>query len=156
MTVFLPEGLEFRSAASADARAIASLTDRAYARWVAVIGRKPLPMQVDYAAAVGAHRFDGVWDSDELVGVVETTPEDDSLLIVNVAVDPGWQGRGVGRWLLAYAEQLAVAAGFRRIRLYTNVLFEVNIALYASVGYAEERREAMNGGTVVHMVKELA
>ena len=79
----------------------------------------------------------------------------DDLLIVNVAVAPAHQGRGLGRHLLAYAESLARAAALPTVRLYTNARMTANLTLYASYGFVEERREILEVGTVVHMAKPL-
>ncbi|HWA61503.1 MAG TPA: GNAT family N-acetyltransferase [Caulobacteraceae bacterium] len=150
------ETIAVRLAGRSDAPAIAALTREAYAKWVPLIGREPLPMTVDYEAALRAHRFDLLFEGDDPAALIETTPEGDRLLIVNVAVRPDRQGRGHGVRLLKLAEDLAAAAGLRGTRLYTNQRFEANIALYAALGYAVERDEALNGGVAVHMVKDLA
>lgn len=144
-----------RRAVAADADAIAELTRLAYTKWVPVIGRKPLPMQVDYSVAVTLHRFDLLYCTTELAGLIETVDEGGCLLIENVAVHPDFQGRGYGRRLLAHAEALAAQAGIDRMRLYTNSKFEVNIALYRSLGYTVEREEPFNGGALTHMSKRL-
>ncbi|HEV2531494.1 GNAT family N-acetyltransferase [Phenylobacterium sp.] len=144
-----------RQAGLGDAAAIAALTRAAYAKWVPLIGREPLPMTVDYAEAVRRHRFDLLEAEGSLAALIETTPQDAALLIVNVAVRPDAQGRGFGVRLLKLAEALAVEAGLPAMRLYTNALFAENLRLYASLGYGVEREEALNGGTAVHMVKPL-
>jgi GNAT superfamily N-acetyltransferase len=143
----------WRLGAAADATAIADLTKAAYAKWVPLIGREPLPMQADYAEAVNAHRFDLLFEGAELMALIETTPQDDLLLIVNVAVRPDRQGRGFGRRLLSKAEDLALGEGLAGTRLYTNKLMAGNVRLYQRLGYVIEREEALNGGTTVHMVK---
>jgi ribosomal protein S18 acetylase RimI-like enzyme len=146
---------EMRQAEPGDAPAIAALTRAAYAKWVPLIGREPLPMSVNYAEAVTRHRFDLLEADGALVALIETSPEDQALLIVNVAVRPDAQGRGFGVRLLIHAEELARAAGFAATRLYTNARFAQNLRLYASLGYEVEREEALNGGVAVHMVKAL-
>ena len=144
---------EVRRAGPEDANAIRELTREAYAKWVPVAGREPKPMGADYDVAVRDHRFDLLEADGELAALIETTREGDELLIVNVAVRPAFQGRGFGRRLLALAEEIAAEAGLTGTRLYTNKLFEVNIALYRSLGYAVEREEALERAVVVHMVK---
>jgi ribosomal protein S18 acetylase RimI-like enzyme len=146
-----------RIAGPADAPAIAALTQEAYAKWVPIAGRRPLPMDVDYAAAVLEHRFDLLEAGGQLAALIETTPDGDQLLIVNVAVKPALQGRGLGVRLLRHAEVLARAAGLTGTRLYTNRLFEANIALYAALGYRLDREETVAPGVVrVDMSKPLA
>lgn len=152
----MPSGLMHRQAQPADAPAIAALTREAYAKWVPLIGREPLPMRADYGEAVLRHRFDLLFDGDELAALIETAPRDEALLIVNVAVKPACQGRGHGRRLLAFAEELAVAAGLTTMRLYTNQRFEENVRLYRSLGYGIEREEASDLGVTVYMAKALS
>ncbi|MFO1159822.1 MAG: GNAT family N-acetyltransferase [Reyranellaceae bacterium] len=145
------EGL--RLAVAADAPAIRALTRLAYAKWVPVTGREPLPMRVDYEAAVRDHRFDLLYREGELAALIETVAGPDHLLIENVAVAPAFQGRGLGRTLVAHAERLAAASGLAEVRLYTNKLFTANVALYQRLGYRIDREESLNGGTAVHMSK---
>ena len=49
---------QIRRATTDDAPRVGLLTRAAYAKWVPVIGREPLPMKVDYAAAVREHWVD--------------------------------------------------------------------------------------------------
>jgi ribosomal protein S18 acetylase RimI-like enzyme len=151
------EGLTERVAVAADAPAIAALTEEAYARWVPVAGRRPLPMGVDYDAAVLRHRFDLIEKAGQLVALIETMPDGEALLIVNVAVKPAFQGRGLGVRLMNHAEALAREAALAGVRLYTNRLFEANIALYRSLGYRLDGEEEVAPGVVrVNMSKALA
>jgi GNAT superfamily N-acetyltransferase len=147
--------VSIRLASTTDAGAIHDLTHAAYSKWIAVTGRPPLPMTVDYAQAVREHRFDLLFVGEALAALIETTPDGDQLLIVNVAVHPDVQGRGFGVRLLKLADDLAAGAGLAGTRLYTNKLFEPNIRLYASLGYAIDREEVLERGTVVHMSKAL-
>jgi ribosomal protein S18 acetylase RimI-like enzyme len=136
--------------------AIRDLTLRAYAKWVPVTARKPRPMTVDYDLAVQEHRFDCLWDAARLVGLIETVPEGDELLIVNVAVEPDCQGRGLGVRLMRHAEAIAREAGLRGTRLYTNKLMAANIALYEALGYAFEKETSHGPGMVaVHMTRPI-
>ena len=145
-----------RRAVVSDAPAIRALTRLAYAKWVPIAGREPLPMRADYEAAVRDHRIDLLYKGGELAALIETVAESDHLLIENVAVSPAFQGQGLGRTLLAHAEQLAAASGHAELRLYTNKLFAANIALYQRLGYRIDREESLNGGIAVHMSKRLA
>ena len=146
----------FRRATAADAAAVRDFSRRAYARWVPVIGREPLPMTADYDAALRHHRIDlmtvdGLW-----AGLIETAPGDGHLFIENVALDPAFQGRGLGRRLMAHAETLAAEAGLGELRLHTNALMAANIRLYTALGYNVDRREEKpDGRTVVHMSKRV-
>jgi len=144
-----------RLAQPSDARAIHDLTHQAYAKWIEVAGRPPLPMTVDYDQAVLAHRFDLLFEGETLAALIETTAQGDNLLVVNVAVRPGFQGRGYGVRLLGLAEQLAAETGRSGLWLYTNRLFEANIQLYAALGYRVEYEETLPRGVITHMSKTL-
>jgi ribosomal protein S18 acetylase RimI-like enzyme len=149
-------GEVIRRGAVADVAAITALTRSAYAKWVPLTGREPLPMRADYSAAIKDHRFDLLFVDSDLAALIETVLRDSDLLIENVAVAPNFQKRGFGRTLIAHAEQVAAQAGRAYVRLYTNSRFEENLRLYTSLGYAVEREEALNGGIAVHMVKQVA
>jgi ribosomal protein S18 acetylase RimI-like enzyme len=142
-----------RRAGPADVQAVRDLVRAAYGKWVALIGREPLPMQADYELAVREHRIDLLILDGELAGLIETIQHADHLWIENVAVAPARQGEGFGRRLLAQAERQAREAGLDAVRLLTNAAFEANIALYKALGYAVERTEPIFDGTAVHMCK---
>ncbi|HVB67373.1 MAG TPA: GNAT family N-acetyltransferase [Acetobacteraceae bacterium] len=78
---------------------------------------------------------------------------DGYLLIANVAVSPALQNRGLGRRLLAHAEQLAAAQAHPVIRLFTNKLFAANVQLYRKLGYGVDREERPGPGITVYMSK---
>jgi ribosomal protein S18 acetylase RimI-like enzyme len=147
--------MEMRQATAADADAIRALTRQAYAKWVPLIGREPKPMTADYDQAVARHRFDLLYIDGILAALIETIREADHLLVENVAVSPDFQGRGLGRKLMAHAEVLARELGYREIRLYTNQRFVENIELYRKLGYRVDREEAVAVGVVTHMSKKL-
>ncbi len=144
-----PPSTALRRATPADAGEIRAITRAAYARWVPVIGREPLPMQADYHEALGRHRFDLLQRGAHILALIETAPREDYLWIENIAVRPEEQGAGLGRRLLDHAEALARDAGLGETRLLTNQAFATNVALYERCGYrVTARAEFMNGVTV--------
>lgn len=143
--------MQLRAASPADVPAISALVRAAYAKWIPLIGREPLPMRADYEAAVREHAIELLYDNGELVGLIETIVNPDHLFIENVAVRPQSQGHGFGRRLLAHAEDKARALGLGELRLLTNGAFEANIRLYEANGYRIDRRENFMGGVTVHM-----
>jgi ribosomal protein S18 acetylase RimI-like enzyme len=148
--------MEMRPAVAGDAAAIRALTRAAYAKWVPVIGREPMPMAADYEAAVAKHRFDLLYVDGTLAALIETIAKDDHLLIENVAVDPAFQKRGLGRRLMAHAETVALGLGYRELRLYTNKSFAENVTLYQRLGYTIDREEEFRGGFTVYMSKRIS
>ncbi|SDA96213.1 GNAT family N-acetyltransferase [Mesorhizobium qingshengii] len=148
--------IRLRPAEPADAAAIRDIVRAAYAKWVPVIGREPLPMRADYDKAVAEHSFDLAIEEGRMVGVIETMLADDHLWIENVCVAPLAQGRGIGRLLLEQAERRAAEASRSELRLLTNGAFESNVSLYKRHGYVIDREEPFMGGVTVYMSKKLA
>jgi GNAT superfamily N-acetyltransferase len=133
-------GAKLRRAMPEDAAIVRDLTRAAYAKWVPVLGREPKPMTADYDAAVRDHIVDILYRDEKPAALIEMCPEADHLLIVNVAVSPGYQGKGYGR-----------------ARLYTSVHLTENVKLYERVGYKVDREEeaAPHLGIFVYMSKRL-
>ncbi|TPM87049.1 GNAT family N-acetyltransferase [Mesorhizobium sp. B2-3-3] len=150
------KSIRFRPAEPADAATIRDIVRAAYAKWVPVIGREPLPMRTDYDKAVAEHPFDLAVEADRIVGMIETMLANDHLWIENVCVWPQAQGRGIGGLLLQRAEQKALEADRPELRLLTNGAFEANVSLYKRHGYAVDREEPFMNGTTVYMSKRLA
>jgi ribosomal protein S18 acetylase RimI-like enzyme len=150
------EAPALRRATIDDAPAIRALTREAYAKWVPLIGREPLPMLADYAEAAQQHRIDLLHLAGKLAALIEMIPQTGHLLIENVAVAPALQRRGLGGKLLAHAEEVAASLGYGEIRLYTNEHFAGNVQLYRRLGYRIDRKEEFRGSTRVHMSNRLA
>jgi len=144
-----------RQAVAADAAAVRALTREAYAKWVPLIGREPKPMQADYARAIARHRIDLAFVEGGLAGLIETIEQPSHLLIENVAVAPAFQGRGLGRRLMAHAERLAAAKHYAEVRLYTNKAFAENVRLYLGLGYRIDREDRLPVGVAIHMSKRI-
>ena len=147
--------LTLRKAVLADAEVIAALTDAAYSRYIARMGRKPRPMTDDYRAIVAEQPVWLLCFDAHPIGVLVLMAEPEAMLIYSVAVHPDHQKRGLGRRLLALAEEQALAAGYQTIRLYTNEHMVENIALYQRLGYQETGREPVADTNIVHMAKAL-
>ena len=82
-------------------------------------------------------------------------PREDHLLIENIAVHPGAQGRGLGRDLLVFAEREATRRGLTRMALVTHEVMTENQAIYAHFGYTEVGRRAEDGYRRIYMEKSL-
>lgn len=151
-----PPPLMIRRAAPIDAAAVRRLTRDAYAQWIAVIGREPLPMKADYEKAVREHEIDLLYAGEDLVALIEIIPHADHLFIENIAVAPEYQGKGFGRYLLRHAEAKARSAHITELRLLTNQAFASNVSLYQGVGFRIDRTEPhFGGGTTVYMTRKL-
>lgn len=144
-----------RPATKADVPAIRALVRAAYAKWVPVIGREPVPMTANYAQAVRMNRFDLLERDGGLVALVETIPRADHLWIENLAVSPEHHGQGLGRAMLRQAEAVARELGHTVIKLGTNQAFASNVDFYLRTGFAIEREEPFRGGIGLYFTKTL-
>jgi len=144
-----------RRATPDDVASITALVHDAYVGSVALLGRRPMPMTVDYAEAVATHEVWVLDAGDELAGVLELIPLADRMWIENVAIAPDRRGRGLGRQLLAHAEARALEHGLTAMGLLTNERYTSNLALYERYGYRETHREPRPGSDLVHFRKEL-
>lgn len=144
-----------RSATRDDLVAIQEIVRAAYSHYVARIGREPGPMLDDYGVLIDAGRVHIAERDDVAQGILVLIPEDDAMLLDNIAVAPEAQGTGLGRMMLKYAEHAAIQAGFRSIKLYTNEAMTENIALYTRIGYVETHRAEEKGLQRVYMRKRL-
>ena len=147
---------DIRLARAEEGAAVAGVVDVAYRKWIPVIGRKPAPMLADYGKLIADGVVYIIAPDDAVIAVLVIWPIADALLIENICVQPGQQRGGIGRALMDFAEKRAQAAGFDRVRLYTNEKFEANQAYYRKLGYAETRREiTADGRRIVWMHKDL-
>lgn len=146
-----------RAAKPADQPVVVDIVVAAYQPWVAVIGGRPMPMDADYAGLIAAGRVHLAADGTGApVGLIVLVPEPDALLVENVAVRPALHGRGIGRRLMAFAEEEARRLRQPAVRLYTNAKMIRNIALYEALGYARTGRRPIGArGHLVLMRKEL-
>ena len=111
-------------------------------------------MLEDYALVI-EHNIVRVAEQDSrVVGVVVLITDMAEILLDNIAVDPLYQGRGIGRKLIEYAEQYAAANGFSGLNLYTHESMTENIEMYSKLGYLETDRRCESGYDRVYMRKE--
>lgn len=136
---------DIRPAGAGDVAAIRRVVHEAYAIYLPRIGREPAPVAADYEALIAAGAVWVATSDDEVVGVLVLQREQGSLLLENVAVAPAAQGRGLGRALIAFAEQRAHELGLAEITLYTNARMTENLAFYTALGYTEIARRNEHG-----------
>jgi N-acetylglutamate synthase-like GNAT family acetyltransferase len=144
-----------RPARTGDREAIERVVEAAYGGYVERIGRRPAPMDADYTGLIAARRVTVADLDGAVVGVIVLEPTAGHLLVENVAVDPRAQRTGLGRRLMAHAEDEARELGLSELRLYTNELMAENVAWYPRLGYRETERRAESGFSRVFFAKRL-
>jgi ribosomal protein S18 acetylase RimI-like enzyme len=150
--------IEIRSASPEDFPVVRSITEKAYAVWLPVLGYPPQPMTDDHGPRVERGDVLLACDGESVLGLIAVERGDDHHLIFSVAVHPNNAGKGIGPRLITEAEHRARLAGKARMMLYTNALMGKNIALYQKLGYRETGRRpntARPGSTIVDMEKAL-
>lgn len=145
-----------RLARPEDAAAIGDLVRASYSKDVERIGKEPAPMLEDYAALIWAGEMWVLVEGEEVLGVLVMRPAEGYLFVDNVAIAPERQGRGLGRELVAFAEEKATAYGLPEIRLYTNEKMSENLAVYGRLGFEETERKLDGGYRRVFLRKRLA
>jgi ribosomal protein S18 acetylase RimI-like enzyme len=146
--------MRIRPSRVADVPTVRDIVERSYEVYVERIGRRPAPMDDDYAEKMReGHLF--VAEDDSVIGLIVLIRKRDHVLIENVAVDPRRQGTGVGRALLDYAETRTRRDRLRVVRLYTNAAMTENLILYHRLGYREDDRRGEGGFERVFLSKRL-
>ena len=134
-----------RKAEKADIAATRAIASDAYAPYTPLIGRPAAPALADHQMHL---ERDELWVYEEagnVLGYLSAFPDGTALALDAVGVTPEAQGKGIGRALIAYCEELAARRGLREVVLYTNVHMTSNLQLYPSLGYVEIRRERVDG-----------
>ncbi len=150
-----------RQATMADVDRVTDLQRRAYKPMTAISGADPLPLRADYNEIMAeAETWLVETPAGDLVAALILQRDERSLLVWSVSVDPDRQSDGLGRRLLALAEDRARAQGIDLMRLYTNAMFTRNREIYRRFGYVEVRQERYGTAEppwiIVHMEKPLS
>lgn len=143
-------------AKNADLNAIKHCADLAYAPYVKTIGRKPAPMVADFAKLIFEKKVYIEKDGEQnLTGFIVFFVIDDVMQLENIAVMPFAHGKGIGRKLMKYCEDYAIALGLDEIVLYTNEKMVANLTIYPKLGYKETERRFEDGFHRVYFRKIL-
>ncbi|MBV9017079.1 MAG: GNAT family N-acetyltransferase [Alphaproteobacteria bacterium] len=145
-----------RRARPEDRAAVEAIVRDAYSIYIERMGKPPGPMLHDYAALIAQGAVSVLEEADGLIAaIIVLVPKPSHLLLDNIAVRPDRQGSGLGRRLIAFAEDEARRLGYRELRLYTHEKMTENIALYQRVGFVETGRGRQAGYDRVFMTKRL-
>lgn len=148
--------IEIRTAQAPDAEAMKSCVEAAYRHYVPRMGMVPGPMLDDDASVIDRHTAFVAESDGEIVGVLVLIRTQSGILLDNIAVHPGCQGKGLGRRLLMLAESEACRLGSPHLDLYTHECMTENVAMYTARGFVETGRRTEHGYRRVYMRKMLA
>ena len=133
-----------RPAQPADASALAACIDAAYAQYAGRIF--DLPSVSDGCSEDIA--TNQVWiavQGNEVIAGLVLVAGDGAMKLANLAVHPDHSGKGLGRKLIALAEQEAKQQGFSEMRLNTHADMPENVKRYEYLGWAEGSRRGSTG-----------
>ena len=98
------------------------------------------PMDVDYLSEIRNYPTWVVESEGRILAGLILVFQEDHASIANIAVDPEFQGHGIGGELLTFAESKARENNYVELRLTTHVLLDESISLYRHLGWEETDR----------------
>ncbi len=120
-----------------------ALISRAFA---CMEGRIDPPSSLNRLTPQGLARSGEVWVLGQPAqACMVLKPVEGALYLGKLAVEPALQGRGLGRLMVARAEDRAREMGLSRLDLETRVELEENHRFYLGLGFAEVGRSAHPG-----------
>lgn len=148
--------MTIRLAQDHEAAVVTECVHAAFSKWIEVIGRKPRPMEADFATLIAQKFVYVLSENQKILGIIALWPQENTIYIDTVAVFPEWQKHGIGRQLLDFAESHAQSLGIPTLSLCTNEKMQSNRAYYLKLGYSQVNLEKLpDGGAVVWMEKSL-
>ena len=148
----MKERWQIRVAVLEDANGLQKCMSSAYASYQERMdGERLPPMDIDYRSEIRdfpswVAEFEG-----RVVGGLIMMFETGHASIANIAVEPDFQGQGLGGGLMRCAEFEAKKGGYSELRLATHILLTENVALYQHLGWTEYDRDE----TRVYMKKAI-
>ncbi len=147
--------VEIRKAVPGDVQKIAACAREAYFKYVERIGREPPPMVADFYKQTDQGLVYVACINSDLCGYAIFYPRGTSMHLENLAVDPLYQGHGLGGKLIAFVEDKAKECGCVSVELYTNVNMHENIPWYKKRGYVITGRKTEFGLERIYFKKFL-
>lgn len=138
-----------------DVERMSSCVKKAYQHYVERMGMEPGPMLDDYDNRIPNDYAFVVKDSDIIIGILVLIIDEHQCLLDNVAVDPEFSGRGIGKKLIKFAEPTALEMSFSEIELYTHEAMTENIKIYQKLGYHISRWITEKGFNRIYMAKTI-
>jgi len=139
-----------RGMVSADAAAAAALIRSAFGSITVRLDPPPSALRVSASDVLALLASGGgaVWEDAGIRGCILWQQRPGGLYLGRLAVDPGWQERGIARHLLTAGEEEARRTGQIRTLLEVRLALPQNRRLFASAGYVETAERAHPGFTM--------
>jgi len=148
--------MKIRKAVFEDSPTLFQCVMEAFKDYILLIGRTPGPMLEDYSEAIKRHQIFVAETEEGIVGfTLIKDGEGDFMWLDVLAVYPDKGNHGVGKKLIAMAEEFIRNCGKAECRLYTHVKYQKPIAIYQSLGYQIYNRVQENGFDRYYMKKTL-
>ncbi|KAA3511136.1 GNAT family N-acetyltransferase [Agrobacterium rosae] len=93
------------------------------------------------------------FDGEDLLGCIFCKPEVTSLYVGKLAVSPTAQGQGVGRALLAKAEDIASSLGLTALRLETRIELAGNHQRFSAWGFTKTAENSHPGYDIITSIE---
>ena len=133
---------KIRCATPEDSGSLKICMESAYATYLErMSGVRLPPMDIDYLSEIKNYPTWVVESEGSILGGLIMVFENDQASIANIAVNPKFQGQGIGGGLMRFAESKAKENNFSELRLVTHVLLDENISLYRHLGWEVTGRD---------------
>ena len=133
---------QIRQATPQDSDSLTHCMQSAYAIYQArMAGARLPPMDTDYSSEIKNYPTWVVESEGSILGGLIMLFENDNATIANIAVNPKFQGQGIGRELIEFSESIAREKNFSELQLTTHILLAENIRLYQHLGWQETSRD---------------
>ncbi len=109
------------------------------------------PMDIDYLDEINNYPTWVMESEGFILGGLIMVWGEDSASIANIAVNPEYQGQGIGGELMSFALSMGKQKSCTEMQLTTHVLLTENIAFYRHLGWEETARD----GSRVFMRKSI-
>ena len=131
-----------REATPEDSASLKECMGSAYTAYQERMGGVRLPpMDADYMSEIKNYPTWVIESQGSILGGLIMVFENNQASIANIAVDPKFQGQGIGGTLMKFAESKANENSFSELHLATHVLLNENISLYQHLGWEETGRD---------------
>ncbi len=137
--------IEIRVAAVDDLAAVSYCARLAYSKYVERMDKEPAPMNADFASLIQSEQVFIAISKSSFAGYVVIEINPNHIQLKNIAVLPAQTGKGIGKMLIEFVEQVAIDKGLKAIELYTNEVMTENLTMYPKLGYIEFERKQQAG-----------